>query len=121
MIFLFLFVGMLPRGIFGWFLVRTIEGQTPVLFRTERIAMGFLMGTTLTMFLMFLGHVLLRIPLSFLGFAGVQLILVVLSAAAHVGLRTRWKKPKMPVPPVSDPLPRWARMLAVILGVWVLV
>ena len=121
MIFLFLFVGMLPPGIFGWFLVRTIEGQTPVLFRTERIAMGFLMGTTLTMFLMFLGHVLLRIPLSFLGFAGVQLILVVLSAAAHVGLRTRWKKPKMPVPPVSDPLPRWARMLAVILGVWVLV
>ena len=121
MIFFWLFVGMLPPSIFGWFLVRNIEGPTPVLFRAERIALGFLTGTTLTMFLMFLAHISLRIPFSFVGFAGVQAVLVLIAAGAHAALRPRWKNVRLPIPPVSDPLPRWARILAVILGVWVLV
>jgi len=72
MMFLWLLLGLALPTLSGWLLLSILEGKSPVLQPVERVALGFLLGTTLLMFLSFLGNVSLGIPLTLLGFLGVQ-------------------------------------------------
>ena len=72
MIVLWLLLGLALPTLSGWLLLSIAEGKSPVLQQAERVALGFLLGTTLLMFLSFLGNVSLGIPLTRLGFLGVQ-------------------------------------------------
>ncbi|MEI8230391.1 MAG: hypothetical protein WCG83_04620 [Candidatus Peregrinibacteria bacterium] len=54
MILLWLPIGLILPTLAGWFLMRILEGGTPVLGMAERIALSFLLGLTFTIFLMFL-------------------------------------------------------------------
>src|SRR6185503_12362351 len=91
---------------------------TPVLQQAERIALGFLLGTTGTMFLSFLGNVFLRIPFTRLGFLSIQLIIVAILALLFAWRRRTEKMASVPALPTSPALAQWAKILLSALAVW---
>lgn len=118
MIILAFAIGIALPTLSGWLLLRLLEGQTPVLLRTERWVLGFLAGLTLTMFATFF-VALTGLPLALPLFLSVQgAILVVLLATYRVFLGT-WKlsSPAQHLPS-SGRLPRWIAVLLILLGIW---
>lgn len=59
----------------GWLLLGLIQNTVPVLFRGERIAAGFAIGTALTMFLVFCANIVFGLSLSFWPFFLLQAFL----------------------------------------------
>ncbi len=106
-------IGVALPTLTGWALLRSIEGNAPVLGRVERWAAGAALGITLTMWLAFVAHVTVGLPFSRLGFAGVELL-----ALAACGGFWLWRKPsgQSPVLPASDPRPWWEVIVWVLLA-----
>ncbi|MBU2214001.1 hypothetical protein KJ996_05210, partial [Patescibacteria group bacterium] len=114
--------GIALPTLIGWLIARLLEGHTAVLYRWERWILGFVLGLTFTMFVTFLVHVTFGLPLSRMGYVGVQLVLTLL-------LGILWKK-RIPKSEIRNPnlnfefsilnskLPRWLRGIIVILTVW---
>lgn len=119
MIFFWLLLGVSLPTASGWFLCRIVEYRSPVLFRWERIALGFLLGITLTMFISFLANVLLGMPFSRFGFLSVQITLTTVLGGGWF-LMPREPMSVSAIAP-SPPLPKWARGLLIICGLWILV
>lgn len=72
---LFILLGLLPLTLIGWFILRIFEGNTPILFRTERIVLGTVLGITISMFVTFIATCI-PVPLSSKGFLGVYALLI---------------------------------------------
>ena len=119
MMFLWLLLGLALPTLSGWLLLSILEGKSPVLQPVERVALGFLLGTTLLMFLSFLGNGVLGIPLTRLGFFGIQAIVTIFLALLFLGQRkTMGASADVPALPRSSALPQWAKILIGILGFW---
>src|SRR3989338_2963635 len=119
MMFLWLLLGLALPTLSGWLLLSIAEGTSPVLKQVERVALGFLLGTTLLMFLSFLGNVFLGIPLTRLGFLGIQAIVAIFLALLFLGQRKTMGTPAaISALPHSAALPQWARILIAVLGFW---
>ncbi len=80
---LFLPIGLALPTLSGWFLIRAVEGKTPVLSSIERWAAGFVIGLTGTMYATFLAHILGLVHLDRTGFLIVQMILTSLLTTFH--------------------------------------
>ncbi|MDD4319000.1 MAG: glycosyltransferase family 39 protein [Candidatus Peribacteraceae bacterium] len=111
-------VGILLPSLSGWLLLRLLEGRTPVLFRTERWALGFLWGGTLTMSATFL-LAAAGLPFNRPGFLAVQFVSLLLLAAIAW---KRWgaglfRRPVVTVAPSHKP-PLRTTILLVLLGLW---
>ena len=75
MVFLALPLGILLPTVIGWLGLRLLEGKTPVLFRTERCVAGLVIGLNVSMYFVFLVHVVGLISLNVIGFLSVQILL----------------------------------------------
>lgn len=84
---LLILFGLLLPTFSGWLLLGLIQNKTPVLFRGERMALGFLFGTTLTMFVLFCTHIVFGLSLSFWPFFIIQIGMTLLLAGIMF-----WKK-----------------------------
>lgn len=119
MTLLLLPVGILLPTLSGWLLVRLFEGRAPALLRLERVALGFLLGLTLTMFLSFLAHVLLSVPLTLVGFLGVQLFLTILVVVLARRKNLLSLPERIVLPPSSLSRTMW--IIVALLGAWTVV
>lgn len=63
-------VGMSLVTAIGWFFLNLLQGKTNILQKTEQLALSCLLGSSLSMFIVFAGHVFAGIPLTLPGFAG---------------------------------------------------
>lgn len=107
-------IGLAPPTACGWLLLEALEHRTPVLWKTERLAMGFVLGLTCSMFAAFLLHAVGHMPLSLPGFLATYAVLLVPLAA----LRTiRRRKPLTPMIAEAAPSPAMPSWLKVLLGV----
>jgi len=70
--------GIALPTLIGWLIARLLEGKTPVLFKWERWILGFVLGLTFTMFVTFLAHVTTGMPLTRMGYLGIQTTLMIL-------------------------------------------
>ena len=117
--------GLILPTLTGWMLVRLLEWKTPVLFRIERWALGFLLGLTLTMFITFLAHVWIGLKLDWVGYLLIQIgLVIVIGATYFVGLRTPDFSPRNIEtlrPTSSVRRPNWPTTLAAILIIWTLI
>jgi len=110
----------LPTAI-GWLIVRTMEGGTPVLFRTERWALGFVLGTTATMFLAFVLNVTFGVPFTRWGFLLPQII--ILAGLALFQWKYLPSASRLPLPAPQLTLPHFSlliKSLIAILSIWFL-
>ncbi|MFA7682122.1 MAG: hypothetical protein WCX61_03770 [Candidatus Peribacteraceae bacterium] len=120
MILLWLIPGIGLPTLIGWLAVRLLESTTPVLQRGERWIIGFVLGMTLTMTVVFYTHALTGIPLSRWGFLTIVLVLLGLL----IGLTRLLPIASMPRPilrPSHTPLPRWLWITIIVLGTWTVV
>lgn len=100
----------------GWALLRSIEGNAPVLGRVERWAAGGVLGITLAMWLAFALHEGAGLPLSRVGFAVVDLLALALSGGWWL-----WKRPSGEAPALpASPRPRWEPIVWGLLAIAVL-
>ncbi len=74
--------GLLIPTINGWQLLGLLQGRTPVLFAAERVALGFLLGMTIAMFVTFCIHILFGFSLSFYTFFAIQFLAIVVKGIA---------------------------------------
>lgn len=77
-------LGLLLPTLSGWLLLRLLEGTDPLLSRLERLAAGFVIGLTGTMYVTFLVHILGLIRLDRTGFLTIQILLTTLLATFHL-------------------------------------
>jgi len=122
MTFLWLLAGIALPTLTGWLLLRLIEGRHPVLFHVERIALGFVLGLTFTMFVTFLAQIIGLIHFTRLGFLAIQIALTALLAITFF-LRHRLSllNPNShPTPYPLRPTPLWAKILLAIASVWII-
>lgn len=118
MILLWLPVGLALPTISGWLLIRLIESRHPVLLRTERWILGFLFGTTGTMFLTFLLHIAGLISFTRFGFAAVQIIVTsLLGILRHLQRKNAGSVAMEPLPS-EPPFSQRMRILLGIAGAW---
>ncbi len=114
---LFLPIGIALPTLTGWLLLRILEGHTSVLFRTERWAIGFVLGLTLTMYVTFLTHVCGLISLNFIGFFSVQCLLTLVCGGIWFWNRV----PMEGVTAAASPgIPPWIKTLCAVVGAWIL-
>lgn len=118
MTLLWLPIGMALPTATGWFALRILERNRPVLQPVERCALSFLLGLTFTMYLSFLAHIAGLAPFTLTGLLGVQVAAVLLIGILWMRCRVCWTLEKPPALPPSAPLPRWAKIAIVILAVW---
>ena len=87
MIIIWLILGLVLPATSGWLILRILEWKTPVLFRFERWALGFLLGLTLTVFVTFVVHTALGMALTFKGYLIVQVGLTFLLSIIWIPIR----------------------------------
>lgn len=118
MTFLWLVVGLVLPTLTGWTLLRLLEGSHPVLFPLERTALGCILGLVLTMFFVFVIHVMTGAPLTLMTFALVQcgalLPLGILQTMLHV---PHTHKPV--APHTEGHMPEWLKHVFGILLLWI--
>jgi len=117
MTFLWIIPGCLLPTIGGWLLLRLVEGKNPVLLRSERWILGCVLGLTVTMFLTFLAHTSLSLPLTRWGYLLVQIVLVTVLGMLWHRRRMHWPAQKI-VPLPKGSFPRWAKVTLGILCAW---
>lgn len=113
-------IGILFPTVSGTLLVLLLEGQTRVLLRSERIALGCAFGLALTMTCTMYAHLLLHVALSLALFLWVQavLLLVVLVLTMLRKLHRAWlHHPPLPQAPAQ----RWLTILLSFLVAWVVI
>lgn len=109
-------IGLGAPSLAGWALLRSIEGNTPVLGKVERWAAGAGLGMTLSMWLAFALHVATGLPFSRTGFAAVHVL-----ALAAAGGWWLWKRPTgKPLPLPAAPRPGWEPIVWALLAVAIL-
>lgn len=119
MIIFALLPGVVIPALVGWLALDLLERGSPVLWKYEKWALGFALGTTLSMYCVFLANVFLGVPLTLAGFLGIFVVLLSPlggiwlirrrnGAAAHGSAETG-----------SVSLPRPAAIALMILGGWV--
>jgi hypothetical protein len=89
-------VGIGFHAVIGWLLVRIAEGKTAVLRPLERVLLGLLVGSTVSMFGVFFLHVLTGLPLSRLWLLAMHALIVVGLAIAYLVMRKRWHPSGLP-------------------------
>ncbi|MBI3331659.1 hypothetical protein HYZ99_01730 [Candidatus Peregrinibacteria bacterium] len=118
MIFLWLPLGFVIPTLCGWTLLRLLEGRHPVLFALERWVMGFLLGTTLTMYLTVMAQIAGLISFTKIGFLTVQIALLLLLEGLFL-----WKRKTIAAPsPRPQPIPSltgWKKIGFIVIGVWI--
>ena len=110
-------LGLVLPTLSGWLMLSLLEWKTPVLFTIERWVLGFVVGLTGTMYVTFLAHALLHLPLSFVGFLSMQIIFTGVLGGLFVTFRPTGEQPK-PVP--AGKLQRWQIIAIAVLGLWTL-
>jgi hypothetical protein len=70
-------LGLLLPTLSGWLLVKIIEGKASVLFQLERWIVGFVFGVTISLFFVFLLHILSLIKLDLIGIFGTESLLTI--------------------------------------------
>lgn len=109
--------GLVPSIIAGWFLLRGIEGRTPVCTRVERCAFAGLLGPGATMLLAFICSVSFGLPLTRLGFVFVHAVVLCIGIALwHLRARGTPETPAQPSPSRRPPL--WAYCVGYALILW---
>jgi hypothetical protein len=111
-------VGIVLPTLIGWCMLRLLEGHESVLGRGERWVFGFLLGLTATMYITFLAYLLIGVQFSFAGFLGTQ-VLTLAAVAVPIAVLKLHKVPAHPVPTASEPIPRWMKILLIILLGWI--
>lgn len=113
---LLILIGLGLPALNGWMLLGILQGTAPVLYKTERIALGFLAGMTIAMFVTFCIHIVFGLLLSLWAYFLIQVIALVPKL-----LLMRWKG----IPLLNDraPLPAerpstWVKIAIAILGAW---
>jgi len=117
-ILFFLALGLLLPTLTGWLALSLIEGRSPVLFRSERWVLGSLLGLTLTMYVTFLLHIGGLVSFTRFGFLLVQLLLTIPLAVLWYYKREDKRIPPPPSAP-SKPLPKWLKIIIIILALWI--
>jgi len=112
MVLLLILIGLLVPTINGWLFLGLLQNDTPVLFRGERVSLGFLIGVTLTMFLIFCIHILFGLSLSFLPLFAIQVTIGILLSGIMF-----WKK--IPFMATREPLgdERWSTVQKIVVGI----
>lgn len=98
----------------GWLLLRVFEGPAPFLLRLERWALGFLVGTTLSMFLFFLAQTTFGMPLTAVRMTSMLAGACILLLLPLYRYRAAWRAQAVPatyhLQPVTSSPPRWAML-----------
>ncbi|MDA1209237.1 MAG: hypothetical protein O2904_04380 [bacterium] len=118
MVFLWLPVAIALPTLSGWLLLRALEHKSPVLFRFERIALGFVLGMTLTMFVTFLLQVLGLILFTMNGFLIAQVLLLLITGGLY------WKFAMKPTTYNSQPTTPFTALqksLIALLSIWTII
>jgi len=76
-ILFWLIPGLFLPTLAGVLAIRILEGRAPVLFKFERITLGFVLGVTLTMFITFFAQILTGIKLTVLSHLIIQISTVI--------------------------------------------
>ncbi|MCK5016691.1 MAG: glycosyltransferase family 39 protein [Candidatus Peribacteraceae bacterium] len=113
-------IGMLLPSIIGWLILRLIEGETPVLFRVERITLGIILGTTLTTFLFFLANTIDLISFTRNGFLLVCILSIVLLTWLFMRMKVHWPKNQPIKFAMSPPLSNKIKIIIGVFGMWIL-
>lgn len=136
MIIFALLPGVAIPALVGWLALDLLERDARVLWKYEKWALGFALGTTISMYCVFLANVFLGVPLTLVGFLGVYAALLLPLGAARLCLRRLDARTGMPcngaVADVREPPPdesksssemrssrRAAAIFLAIIGAWV--
>lgn len=112
-------IGIALPAFNGWLVLRLLEGRTRVLFAIERIVLGCVLGLTLMMLLTFTAHSTTAMPINRFGFFAVHVACTVLFGALNMFFLKQL--PPSPAPLPSAPLPRFVKIIFLLLGLWTLV
>ncbi|PIR48113.1 hypothetical protein COU80_06095 [Candidatus Peregrinibacteria bacterium CG10_big_fil_rev_8_21_14_0_10_55_24] len=114
--------GLALPTLLGWLTLRMLEWSTPVLRPSERWVLGCILGLTLAMFLTFLAHEGLGIPLTWWGYLLTQGLSVgVLGALAYAKRPIFCARATVKLPKNKESWPRWASITLSALCTWSLV
>jgi len=113
---LLILIGLLIPSANGWLLLGALQGRTPVLFRMERLSLGFLLGMTGTMFLTFCIHIVFGFLLSFWAFLGIQLLIFVILLGVYLARRIPFLATLAPLP--QETLSIGMKVCIALLGAW---
>lgn len=117
MTFLLLFIGLAPATLAGTLLVCAAEGKHPTLTTFERLALGLVLGPTLSVLPVFLADVAFGVPLTRWSFLASSLLLIFVGAAIVLRRpKGAWLAPA--VLPRSPRLPRAALCALIVLLSW---
>jgi|GEM_PF-1913565 hypothetical protein len=74
----------------GYLSLRILEGKNPVLWNIERVCAGFLLGCSLSGFIIFFA-VLLGVPLTFVGFLWIHIVIIAFLLVIFIKLKKKKK------------------------------
>lgn len=117
MIFLAVIIGLGLPAVIGWLTLHLIEGRHPVLHSIERWLIGFVLGTTLSMYGVFLMHTLLSVPLHRAGFLVMMLTMTAVLSALLFARKTILTAKTIPLQP-SAPLDKTQLLICLGAGTW---
>jgi hypothetical protein len=120
MIVLAFIIGVTLPTVSGMLLLTSLESRKPVLFFYERIALGFVLGVTVTMFATFLAITLLHAEINVALMLGMQIIVMAILIAL------RFYVPCVPLMSTRDGMaapawPEWMMWVLRFLFAWVIV
>ena len=119
MTYLFVPVGLLLPTLCGWLLLKTLEGAHPVLHRVERVAAGLLLGSILSMYVVFLAEWIGIASFSLMAMLTVQIVLA--AALGIFAFLRRGALHETPPPRTKHhPWKPWQKILGVLLGLFFL-
>lgn len=113
-----LFPGLILLATGGWLGLRLLEGHSPVLVRSERWALGTILGLLYGMLLMVLLNVSVGVPFTRAGFLVILGGAVVLLLLLFLRQRLPWATPPVKVAP-SPPLSRASKIVWSVLIGWI--
>lgn len=114
---LFLLPGLALPTLIGWLVLRLLEHRHPVLTSGERWLLGFVCGTTFTMFTTFLFHTIGLLRFTVWGFLSVQLLLAAILTGVFFFLKLPTSHFQLPTSKTSSWSPL-TKILVVTLTLW---
>ncbi len=118
MVAFWIIIGSILPALCGHSVLLLLERNYLVLQRCERCVIGFVLGNTLVMYLVFLVHTIGIIKLNVVGYVSVQVVvLVVLLVLRKRLVVAKNEIPRSPVVKLSG----WGRIVVVVLSVWIVI
>ncbi len=111
MILLAIPLALVLPTLFGWLVLRLLEGKHPVLFTPERWVMGGMLGLTLILFVQFLLQITFSVPFSLLALLATQGI-----CTALLGTVWYYRRASLPPSPALPPSSKLSQRMAILLG-----